>query len=98
MPQAGRRITGTRGGVLPPGGSAMSSGDLSGVLFMGIVVGLPVLGWVATSVAGEWRKARVAEQHAALKQQMIEKGFSAGEIVRVIEARPNPKPGDADKA
>lgn len=93
MAGRGRRITGNR-----RGGRAMSSGDLSGVLFFGIVVGLPVLGWVATSVAAEWRKARVAEQHAALKQQMIEKGFSAGEIVRVIEVRPGGPPAAAGKA
>lgn len=70
----------------------MNSSDLSGVLFFGIVVGVPVVGWIVTSVVTEWRKARVAEQHAALKQQMIEKGFTAEEIVNVIEARPTNRP------
>ncbi|HVK13711.1 MAG TPA: hypothetical protein VM597_33515 [Gemmataceae bacterium] len=34
----------------------------------------------------EWRKARVAEQAAVLKRDMIERGFTADEIVRVIDA------------
>jgi hypothetical protein len=33
-----------------------------------------------------WRKVRVAEMDAALKQQMLDRGMSADEIVRVLGA------------
>jgi hypothetical protein len=47
-------------------------------------------GWIITSVigsiAGNWRKVREAEQNAALKQSMVEKGMSAADIERVMNA------------
>jgi hypothetical protein len=47
-------------------------------------------GWIITSVvssiAGNWRKVREAEQTAALKQSMIDKGMSAADIERVLSA------------
>jgi hypothetical protein len=47
-------------------------------------------GWIITgvvgSIAGNWRKVREAEQNAALKQTMIEKGMSAADIERVLNA------------
>lgn len=53
-------------------------------------------GWVfyaiANSIATNRRIARVAEQNAVLKKEMIDKGFSADEIVKVLEAG-----GGADK-
>jgi hypothetical protein len=33
-----------------------------------------------------WRKAKVSEHRAVLVQNMVDKGFSPGEIVRVLEA------------
>lgn len=75
----------------------MSSTDITFLALIGVVVGLPILGWILTSVAADWRKARVAEQAAVLKQSMIERGFTADDILRVIQARPGGKPGDADK-
>lgn len=68
----------------------MSSSDLSGVLFFGIVVGLPVIGWMVTAAVTEWRKARVAEQEAVLKQSMIEKGFGPDDILRVLAGGQSP--------
>lgn len=44
------------------------------------------------SIMEEWRKVRVAEQNAILKKEMLERGFSADEIVRVIR-----NGGPADK-
>jgi hypothetical protein len=47
-------------------------------------------GWIITSVigsiTGNWRKVREAEQNAALKQSMVEKGMSAADIERVMNA------------
>ncbi len=41
---------------------------------------------VIETLIKNWRKTRVAEQQAVLKKTMLDKGFSAEEIVRVIEA------------
>jgi hypothetical protein len=47
-------------------------------------------GWIvpvtAGAIASNWRKARQSEQLALLKQSMIERGMSAEEIERVINA------------
>ncbi|MBX3397872.1 MAG: hypothetical protein KF873_03955 [Gemmataceae bacterium] len=45
---------------------------------------LGILWLIVYSVMEEWRKVRVAEQNAILKKEMLERGFSADEIVRVI--------------
>jgi hypothetical protein len=49
------------------------------------VIAIITMGIVATLVR-EWRKVRVAEQAAALKQAMIQKGMSAADIERVLKA------------
>lgn len=41
---------------------------------------------IVAVIAGSWRKAKVSEHRAVLVQNMIDKGFSPGEIVRVLEA------------
>jgi hypothetical protein len=47
-------------------------------------------GWVicavVSSIMGNWRKVREAEQMAALKQSMVDKGLSAADIERVLNA------------
>ena len=43
-----------------------------------------ILGWIITTVAAEWRRARVAEIEAALKQQMLDRGMGPGEIEQVL--------------
>jgi hypothetical protein len=47
-------------------------------------------GWVIVAVVraftDNWRKVREAEQVAALKQSMVEKGMSADDIERVLKA------------
>ncbi len=47
------------------------------------IVGLVVLGAI---IAVQWRKVQQAKNDATLKQQMIERGFTADEIVSVINA------------
>jgi hypothetical protein len=56
------------------------------VLFFAVVVGIPCLGWIITSIMHSWQKVRVSEHLAALKQSMIERGMSAQDIERVIKA------------
>ena len=47
---------------------------------------LGILGWVITTIAGQWRKVRVAEIEAALKQQMLDRGMGANEIGQVLRS------------
>ena len=51
---------------------------------------LMVVGWAITGVVGSimsnWRKVREAEQSAALKQSLVDKGMSAADIERVLNA------------
>ena len=61
-----------------------------------VVVGLIVL---AAVIAVQWRKVQIAKGNAALKQRMIERGFTAKEIVNVIQAgAPGDRPGQAPQA
>jgi hypothetical protein len=47
-------------------------------------------GWVIVAIVrsftDSWRRVREAEQSAALKQSMVEKGMSAEDIERVLNA------------
>ncbi len=47
------------------------------------IVGVVVLGSI---IAIQWRKVQQAKHEANLKQRMIERGFTADEIVSVINA------------
>jgi hypothetical protein len=60
--------------------------DLVSVLFVTFLFGGGVLWLIVTSIADNLRKARVAERQAALKQSMVERGFRADEITRVLNA------------
>ena len=60
--------------------------NLAPVLGVGLLIGLPTVGWVITDIVKNWRKVRVSEHLAALKQSMVERGMSAEEIERVINA------------
>jgi len=46
--------------------------------------------YIARVVGGHWRSVRQAEFEAVLKEQMIQRGMSAQEIVRVVQASPEP--------
>ena len=50
------------------------------------IPGVAIICWAVTQVAAEWRKARQTECLAALKQEMVQRGMSADEIVRVLQA------------
>ena len=58
--------------------------DLWTVALVAVAGGI-ITGIVGT-VAKNWRKARESEHLAVLKQSMIEKGMSADEIERVVNA------------
>jgi hypothetical protein len=60
--------------------------DLVAILFVTFLFGGGVLWLVVTTLTENWRKARVAERNADLKQSMIDAGYKADEIVRVLNA------------
>jgi hypothetical protein len=60
--------------------------NMDGVLVVAIVCGGPIVGWVVSSLATNWRRARESEHLAALKQSLAERGMSAEEIERVVNA------------
>ena len=55
-------------------------------LFVVFVFGGWVMYGIAKAFTDNWRKVREAEQAAALKQSMVEKGMSAADIERVLKA------------
>jgi hypothetical protein len=59
-----------------------NAGEMIGLV--AVAVG-PLIAMVAI-VAGQWRRVRIAEMEAALKQQMLDKGMSAAEIEKVMIA------------
>ena len=64
----------------------MSDDNIAIISFFGVVVGLPILLAIVAVASEQWRKVRIAEQNAVLKKEMIERGFTAHEIVTVINA------------
>lgn len=60
--------------------------NLPGTLAVTFIFGGWVMYAIVNSIASNVRKTRVAEQNAVLKKEMLDKGFSADEIVRVLEA------------
>jgi hypothetical protein len=69
--------------------------DLSLVLIF-LVVGATV---VAIIGLFQWRKIEQRRMEASLKQEMLQRGMSADDIVRVIEASQTKRePVDAEKA
>lgn len=76
----------------------MSDEALIPIVAISAVFGGPFIGYVVHTVATNWRQARVAEENAHLKRQMIERGYSADEIVRVLEAGGEPAATDTPAA
>ena len=64
----------------------MSDDTLIAIVAIGCVFGAPMLWFIVDSIASNWRKVQVAEQNAILKRDLIERGFSADEIVRILDA------------
>jgi hypothetical protein len=60
--------------------------------WLSIAVVAGMLGSIASSIASNWRKARESEHTVALKQSMVDKGMSAEDIERVMNAGRPPKP------
>lgn len=62
--------------------------DLVAILFVTFTFGGAMLWLIVNSLAENWRKARVAEKHAALKQAMLDRGYRADEIAKVVNSGP----------
>lgn len=60
--------------------------DLVAVLFVTFLFGGLALWLIVTTVAENWRRVRVAERNAAIKQSMVDAGYRAEEIARVLNA------------
>jgi hypothetical protein len=61
------------------------------IAFVVFVFGGSTIAGIAVKLANNWRKVRESEHAAALKQSMIERGMSAEEIERVLNAgKPSP--------
>ena len=60
--------------------------DLVAVLFVTFLFGGGALWLIVATIAEYWQKIRVAERNASLKQSMVENGYRADEIVRVLNA------------
>jgi hypothetical protein len=64
----------------------MSDDAVIATVMFGCLFGGPMLWGIAHCIASEWRKVRIAEQNAVLKRDMIERGFTADDIVQVLAA------------
>ena len=60
--------------------------DLVAILFVTFMFGGGALWLIVATVAEQWRKWRVADRNASLKQSMIAAGYRPEEIVRVLNA------------
>ncbi len=60
--------------------------NLPMILFVTFIFGGWVIVAVVRSFTDSWRKVREAEQTAALKQSMVDKGMSAADIERILNA------------
>jgi hypothetical protein len=60
--------------------------DLVAILFVTFTFGGAVLWLIISTVAENWRKVRVAEKNAVLKQSMLDRGYRADEIAKVLNS------------
>jgi len=51
---------------------------------------VPITAIIFGTLTSYWRRSRQAELDASLKQQMLDRGMSADEIVQVLETKSNP--------
>jgi len=58
---------------------------LNNALFLSLAAGVLIV--LGTTLSGSWVRVRKATLEADLKREMIERGMSADEICRVIQAR-----------
>jgi hypothetical protein len=64
----------------------MSEDTLIAIIAIVCAVGLPMLIGMVAVVMGSWEKVRIAEQQTILKRELLDRGFNAEEIIRVIES------------
>jgi hypothetical protein len=76
----------------------LSNTNLTGLVAVILIFGGGFLWGIIATIAEEWRKMRSAEQNAVLKSKMLDRGFSADEIVQVIQANGTGKAKKAEKA
>jgi hypothetical protein len=60
--------------------------DLVAVLFVTFLFGGGTLWLMVATIAEQWQKMRRADRNATLKQSMVDGGYRADEIVRVLNA------------
>jgi hypothetical protein len=60
--------------------------DLVPILFVTFTFGGTMLWLIVNSLAENWRKARVADREASLKQSMLDRGYRADEIAKVLNS------------
>jgi uncharacterized protein YybS (DUF2232 family) len=60
--------------------------DLVALLFVTFTFGGSILWLIVNTVAENWRKLRTTERNAALKQAMVERGYRADEIAKVLNS------------
>lgn len=63
--------------------------DLVAVLFVTFLFGGFALWLIVATVTEHWRKCELAQRNSALKQSMVDNGYRADEIVRVLNAGRN---------
>jgi hypothetical protein len=73
------------------------SDNIAGILFITFLFGGGIIVTVVTAIANNWRKVHQSEHLSALKQSMVERGMSAEEIERVLNAGPSPGEADASE-
>lgn len=61
-----------------------------GILAIALIFGGGILYVIIHSLATNWRAVRIAEQNAVLKRAMLDKGFTAEQIVQVINSGTDP--------
>jgi hypothetical protein len=67
------------------------SGEIIGLVAVVLLLfGGPLIWGVTDTIMSNWRKAKIAEQDAVLKQNMIERGFTADEIEQVLNSTSEP--------
>jgi hypothetical protein len=69
----------------------MSDEAVISIVSVAVVFGAPMLWFLGDAFIKNWRQAKIAEQNVLLKREMIEKGYTAEEIERVIEAGVDPE-------
>ena len=60
--------------------------DLVAILFVTFTFGGMALWLIVGTIAENWRRVRVAERNAVVKQAMVERGYRADEIAKVLNS------------